>query len=121
MLYSAVRHRESLSRRDSLSPSLQDLPTAFNTPEIQIPTEEDGNKAVIAAFQKECRFPDADSVITIDGVCVEWKDGYALARASNTTPVVVVRFVGDTKDSLEHIWQCFTAEMLRVDSALKIQ
>lgn len=116
-----MRQLEILSRIESLSPILQELPNAVNTPEIQIPTEEGGNKAFIAAFQKECRFPDADSVITIDGVCVEWKDGYALARASNTTPVVVVRFVGDTKESLEHIWQCFTVEMLRVDSALKIQ
>lgn len=57
----------------------------------------------------------------IDGVRVEWKERYALARASNTTPVVVVRFVADTKESLERIWQCFAAEMLRVDSALKIQ
>lgn len=120
-LYSAVRQLEILSRSESLSPILQELPNAVNTPEIQIPTEEDGNKAFIAAFQKECRFPDADSVITIDGVRVEWKDRYALARASNTTPVVVVRYVGDTKESLERIWQCFTAEMLRVDSALKIQ
>jgi phosphoglucomutase len=112
---------EILSRSESPSPVLQGLPNAVNTLEIQIPTEEDGNKTFIAAFQKECRFPDAESVITIDGVRVEWKDGFALARASNTTPVLVIRFEGDTKESLARILQCFTAEMLRVAPALKIQ
>lgn len=69
-LYSAVRLLEILSRSESSSPVLQKLPNAVNTPEIRIPTEEDGNKAFIAAFQKECRFPGAESVITIDGVLV---------------------------------------------------
>ena len=64
-LYSAVRLLEILSRSESSSPVLQKLPNAVNTPEIRIPTEEDGNKAFIAAFQKECRFPGAESVITI--------------------------------------------------------
>lgn len=79
-LYSAVRQLEILSRSESLSPILQELPNAVNTPEIQIPTEEDGNKAFIAAFQKECRFPDAESVITIDRVRAEWKDVFAPVR-----------------------------------------
>lgn len=69
-LYSAVRLLEILSRSESPSTVLQGLPNAVNTPEIRIPTEEDGNKAFIAAFQKECRFPSAESVITIDGVLV---------------------------------------------------
>lgn len=69
-LYSAVRLLEILSRSESSSPVLQKLPNSVNTPEIRIPTEEDGNKAFIAAFQKECRFPGAESVITIDGVLV---------------------------------------------------
>ena len=56
-LYSAVRLLEILSRSESSSPVLQELPNAVNTPEIQIPTEEGGNKAFIAAFQTECRFP----------------------------------------------------------------
>ena len=120
-LYWVVRLLEILSRRESPSAVLQELPNAVNTPEIQVTTEEDGNKAFIAAFQKECRSPDAESVIKIHGVRVEWKDGFALPRASNTTPVVVVRFEGDTKESLERIRQCFIAEMLRVVPALKIQ
>lgn len=69
-LYSAVRLLEILSRSESSSPVLQKLPNSVNTPEIRIPTEEDGNKAFIAAFQKKCRFPGAESVITIDGVLV---------------------------------------------------
>lgn len=79
-LYSAVRLLKILSRSESPSTVLQEFPNAVNTPEIQIPTEEDRNKAFIATFQKECRFPDAESVITIDRVRAEWKDVFAPVR-----------------------------------------
>ncbi len=120
-LYSAVRLLEILSRSEAPSTVLHELPNAVNTPEIQIPTEEGENKRFIADFQKHCRFNDAESVITIDGVRVEWRDGFALARASNTTPVIVLRFEGDTPESLERIRRCFIDEMLRVAPALNIQ
>ena len=48
-------------------------------------------------------FDDATDVITIDGIRVEWEDGFALARSSNTTPVVVLRLEGDTPEALERI------------------
>ena len=120
-LYSAVRLLEILSRSEAPSTVLHELPNAVNTPEIQIPTEEGENKRFIADFQKHCRFNDAESVITIDGVRVEWRDGFALARASNTTPVIVLRFEGDTRESLKRIRQCFITEMLRVDPELNIR
>ena len=120
-LYSAVRLLEILSRSDSPSEVLHALPNAVNTPEIQIPTKEGENKAFIERFREECRFDDAEDVIKVDGVRVEWKDGFGLARASNTTPVIVLRFEGDTLESFERIRKCFTDEMLRVDPELKIQ
>ena len=120
-LYAAVRLLEILSRSDAPSRVLHELPNAVNTPEIQIPTEEGKNKQFIADFQAKCRFDDAESVITIDGVRVEWKDGFALARASNTTPVIVLRFEGDTSESLERIKKRFTDEMLRVQPSLNIK
>lgn len=120
-LYSAVRLLEILSRSDSPSEVLHSLPNAVNTPEIQIQTKEGENKAFIEQFRKACRFDDAEDVIKVDGVRVEWKDGFGLARASNTTPVIVLRFEGDTQESLERIRERFTDEMRRVDPELNVQ
>jgi phosphomannomutase/phosphoglucomutase len=52
-------------------------------------------------------FPDAERVLTIDGVRAEWSDGFGLARASNTTPVIVLRFEGDTREALLRIQDHF--------------
>ncbi len=119
-LYAAVRLLEILSRSDDPSAVLHQLPNAVNTPELQIPTAEGENKQFIAEFQKRCSFDDSESVITIDGVRVEWKDGFALARASNTTPVIVLRFEGDTPQALQRIRKRFTTEMLRIQPDLAI-
>lgn len=120
-LYAAVRLLELLSRSANPSAALHQLPNAVNTPELQIPTAEGENKRFIEEFQKHCRFPDAESVVTIDGVRVEWKDGFALARASNTTPVIVLRFEGDTKEALERIRARFIGEMHRIQPNLNLE
>lgn len=119
-LYAAVRLLEILSREADPSATLSALPNAVNTPELQIPTKEGENKAFIERFRETCRFEDAEAVIKVDGVRVEWRDGFALARASNTTPVIVVRFEGDTEEALHRIAECFTAEMRRVDPSIKL-
>ena len=59
--------------------------------------------ALIARLQSEGKFPQAQQLITIDGVRAEYSDGFGLARASNTTPVVVLRFEGDSQQALERI------------------
>lgn len=119
-LYSAVRLLEILSRSESPSAVLHALPNAINTPELQIPAAEGMNKQFIAEFQRSCCFDDAEAVITVDGVRVEWKDGFALARASNTTPVIVLRFEGDTAEALKRIRKRFTEEMQRIQPELRI-
>lgn len=119
-LYSAVRLLEILSRSESPSAALHALPNAINTPELQIPAAEGMNKQFIAEFQRSCCFDDAEAVITVDGVRVEWKDGFALARASNTTPVIVLRFEGDTAEALKRIRKRFTEEMQRIQPELRI-
>ena len=65
--------------------------------------QEGENKQFVERLQKELHFDDATDVITIDGIRVEWEDGFALARSSNTTPVVVLRLEGDTPEALERI------------------
>ena len=54
-------------------------------------------------MQKSARFPGAREVIKLDGLRVEYADGFGLARASNTTPVIVLRFEGETQDAIERI------------------
>ena len=67
--------------------------------------------ALIAKLQKEGRFPGARELITLDGVRAEYADGFGLARASNTTPVVVLRFEADSQTALERIQAEFRAAL----------
>ena len=69
--------------------------------------EEGENFELIGRLQKEARFTGADEVITIDGLRVEYPDGFGLARSSNTTPVVVLRFEADNADALARIQNDF--------------
>jgi phosphomannomutase/phosphoglucomutase len=83
------------------------LPDSVNTPELQIQLAEGENYAVIAQLQRTARFDGARDVITIDGLRVEYPDGFGLARASNTTPVIVLRFEADTLPGLRRIQEDF--------------
>ena len=113
-LYAGTRLLEILSRGDDPSAALHALPTAVNTPELQIPMAEGENKKFVARLQKELHFEDAADEIRIDGLRVEWADGFALARASNTTPVVVLRLEGDTEQALERIKKVFGGALKRL-------
>ncbi len=119
-VYAGARMLEILSRSENPSAVLEALPTAVNTPELQIPMQEGENKALIAKLQEKADFPDAEDVILIDGVRVEFADGFALARASNTTPVVVLRVEGDSEEALERIKKRFGDFLLSVDASLKL-
>ena len=66
------------------------------------------------------RTSDAKDVITIDGIRVEWEDGFALARASNTTPVVVLRLEGDTQEALDRIKTRFAQALISVEPTLQL-
>lgn len=74
----------------------------------------------MAKCQAAANFPDAEDVIKIDGVRVEWKDGFALVRSSNTTPVVVLRLEGDTPEALEEIKKRFGAFLKSVDPTINL-
>ncbi|HUG56983.1 MAG TPA: phosphomannomutase/phosphoglucomutase [Candidimonas sp.] len=102
-LYTGARLLEILSRHDDPSSVLEELPQDISTPELKLEMQEGQPHALIARLQKEAKFPNAASINTIDGVRAEYTDGFGLARASNTTPVVVLRFEGDTPEALERI------------------
>ncbi|MBU1237596.1 MAG: phosphomannomutase/phosphoglucomutase [Gammaproteobacteria bacterium] len=106
-LYAGARLLEIVSRWRDANWPLKNLPNAISTPELNIKMKEGEPHALIARLQKEGQFPGARELITIDGVRAEYKDGFGLARASNTTPVVVLRFEADNQAALERIQEEF--------------
>jgi len=102
-LYCGARLLEIVSRSANPSAVLDALPDSLSTPELQVKLNEGEHFALIARLQKEASFPGAQDVIDLDGLRVEYADGFGLARASNTTPVVVLRFEGETPEALARI------------------
>ena len=82
------------------------IPNMVSTPEINIPAADDKKFEIVEEFIRESEFNNAD-VINIDGIRVEFKKGWGLLRASNTSPVLVLRFEAETEDDLEQIKQIF--------------
>jgi phosphomannomutase/phosphoglucomutase len=111
-LYTGARLLEILSRAADPSKLLNDLPNSHATPELQLKLEEGENFELIAKLQKNAKFTGADEVITIDGLRVEYPDGFGLARSSNTTPVVVMRFEADNDAALARIQADFKRVIL---------
>ncbi|MEO8081425.1 MAG: phosphomannomutase/phosphoglucomutase, partial [Caldimonas sp.] len=112
--YTAARLLEILSRSADASTVLDALPTSFSTPELNVACREGEAPEVVARLRAEVAFPGAAEVITIDGVRVDYDDGFGLVRASNTTPVLVLRFEGRTRAALERIQGDFVAMLRRV-------
>jgi len=106
-LYTGARLLEILSKVPDPSATLNALPDAACTPEMHIHTAEGENHALLARMQKTAKFTDAKEVITLDGLRVEYADGFGLARPSNTTPVIVLRFEADDANGLKRIQEDF--------------
>jgi phosphomannomutase/phosphoglucomutase len=102
-LYAGARLLEYLSKQADINATLHSLPDTVNTPELNIRMAEGEHYTLMDTLQKTARFPDAREVITLDGLRVEYADGFGLARPSNTTPVIVLRFEADDADALEKI------------------
>jgi len=106
-LYAGCRLLEILSKYDDPSAVLNALPDSVSTPEQHIHMKEGEPHALIAKLQQEAAFDGAREVITIDGLRVEYVDGFGLMRPSNTTPVVVLRFEADNETALKRIQEQF--------------
>ena len=113
-LYAGARLLEIVSRSADPSALLNALPAAINTPELQLKTADGENFSLVERLRSEGKFAGAEEIITIDGVRVEYADGFGLARPSNTTPVVVMRFEGDDRAALERIQRDFGAQILKI-------
>jgi phosphomannomutase/phosphoglucomutase len=95
------------------------LPKGVSTPELKIEMAEGEHYRFMEKFKAEANFDDA-TIITIDGVRADWPDGWGLVRASNTTPVLVLRFDADNPEALKRIQQAFRRRLLAVDFRLKL-
>ncbi|STZ75883.1 phosphomannomutase/phosphoglucomutase [Bergeriella denitrificans] len=109
-LYAGARLLEILSASDNPSAVLNSLPQSIATPELNIDLPEGSNgHQVIAELAAQATFEGAQEIITIDGLRVEFADGFGLMRASNTTPILVLRFEADSQEAIERIQNQFKA------------
>ena len=116
-MYTAGRMLEILSRDADPSATLKGLPNSFNTPEINVPCAEGEHHEVVKKLKDLVTladFPGASEIVTIDGLRIEFPDGFGLIRPSNTTPVLVLRFEGHTPEALERIQHDVLAQLKRV-------
>jgi phosphomannomutase/phosphoglucomutase len=113
-LYAGARLLELASRMIDISATLNALPQSISTPELQIALAEGENHSVVKKLQEQAQFDGAEHVIKIDGVRVEYADGFGLVRASNTTPVLVLRFEAETQAALARIQHALGAAIRAV-------
>lgn len=119
-LYSGARLLEILSKAGQKSDAVfAGLPDAVNTPELNVQMREGETHKFIEDLMMKADFGDAN-VTMIDGIRADFTDGWGLVRASNTTPVLVLRFEGRDARALGRIQQLFKAQMLAVKPDLKL-
>ena len=119
-LYAAARLLEILATDERTADEIfAELPKGVSTPELKVPMKEGEHYAFVERFRDRARF-DGAKVATIDGVRADWPDGWGLVRASNTTPVLVLRFDADDSEALSRIQEAFRQQLLGVDAALDL-
>ena len=118
-MYAGARLLEILSAFDNPSEVLNSLPQSISTPELNIDLPEGSNgHQVIDELAAKAKFEGATEIITIDGLRVEFPDGFGLMRASNTTPILVLRFEADSDEAIGRIQNQFKA-VIESNPALK--
>jgi phosphomannomutase/phosphoglucomutase len=113
-LYAGARLLEILSSAADANSLLKNLPNSASTPEINVPMKEGEPFALIDTLKARGKFTGAVEMITIDGLRVEYVDGFGLVRPSNTTPVVVLRFEADNDVALQRIQADFRQAIIAV-------
>jgi phosphomannomutase/phosphoglucomutase len=121
-LYAGARLLEIVSRWKDVGWPLKHLPNAISTPELNIKMQEGEPHTLVEKLQQQGRklLPGARELNTIDGVRAEYADGFGLARASNTTPVIVLRFEADNSRALKRIQTEFRRALQSVWPGLKV-
>ena len=111
-MYSGARMLELLTRHADPSSVLNALPIATSTPELHLHLQEGENFALMDKLRADAKFPSSEKINDIDGLRVEYADGFGLARSSNTTPVIVLRFEGENPEALARIQDEFRSVIL---------
>ena len=111
-LYAGARMLEILTKEQDPSALLNALPQSDSTPELHLHLKEGENFALMDKLRADAEFPGHERIITIDGLRVEYADGFGLARSSNTTPVIVMRFEAENPAALERIQGQFKSVIL---------
>ena len=118
--YSAFRLLEIMNDLNiPLSSILDQLPKAFSTPELNINIEEEKKFEIVKNFVDKAQF-EGGSKVTIDGLRVDFEDGWGLIRASNTTPKLVLRFEANTSSRLKEIKNLFLDQLKLIDETIQI-
>jgi phosphomannomutase/phosphoglucomutase len=119
--YSAFRLIEIMKNsQSSLSSIFQELPKAFSTPEINIDVDEEKKFKIVEDFIANTDFGDGEKN-TVDGLRVNFKDGWGLLRASNTTPKLVLRFEAKSHARLKEIQDMFLVQLKKIDESINIE
>ncbi len=119
-IYAAARLLEILaSKSQTPSEVLNALPDGVSTPEIKVDAPDGDPHAFVERFRNSAKF-EGGRLSTIDGLRVDWPDGWGLVRASNTTPVLVLRFDADSRESLLRIQDAFREQLRAVRPDLKL-
>ena len=120
--YAGCRLLEILSRHSDPSAVLNALPTSFSTPELNVACAEGEPHRLTAELQAlaATTFTAPAAISTIDGLRVDWPDGFGLIRASNTTPVLVLRFEGHTTEALQRIESAMLTLLQRVKPGAQV-
>ncbi|HEY5789555.1 MAG TPA: phosphomannomutase/phosphoglucomutase, partial [Gammaproteobacteria bacterium] len=119
-LYAGARLLEILSNLEQQTAEVfAALPDSVNTPELRVPVPDGAQHALIDLLVAQAEFPEAN-VITIDGLRVDFPDGWGLVRASNTTPNLILRFEADDDGALRAIQERFRTLLLAVEPNLKL-
>lgn len=117
-LYAGARLLEIVSQQsESVTELFSQFPNSPVTPEIKIAIDEDKKFAFMEQFAKQATFNDAE-VITIDGIRVEFRDGWGLVRASNTSPNLTIRFEADDETAMQRIQHVFREQIQAIDPLL---
>lgn len=121
-MYAAARLLELLAADPRSSDQVfADLPDSVNTPEINVAFAEEGaHFAFMERLAAQATFPEARSILRIDGLRVDFADGWGLVRPSNTTPVLVLRFEAKNEAALARIQERFREQLLAIEPELEL-
>ena len=112
-IYAGARMLEIIASEDTKD-IFSELPNMVSTPELNVPASDEGKFFLVEEFIKKTDFSNA-KIIDIDGIRVEYEKGWGLLRASNTSPVLVLRFEAETEDDLNHIKTIFYENLKRIE------